>query len=288
MNEKIQKLKNWGIKIMPMRECYTVIGSELTWVKIVSCVVDVVTGKTKYVVKLSNGQETEVDGNGACVKTPFYNTKADFEKDTCIAPTDECCVRYLIEKLGLQHQAYHDDSGDYIIPYCWVMGKGEPEKYPVTIKGVKFSNKWNPELVPESDKGVYDVPGRYWNDRDEVLLWNDYKVKESDGSCHIIKGRMNRLVLTDEQKVAVQAVRDAFEAARSLGVKFCWLSDHDMLQAISVNNLSDFKSSWERSELEEFEFVAEDNHVVNDLFCTDIQMYDFWLNCDSALGVSFK
>ena len=94
--------------------------------------------------------------------------------------------------------------------------------------------------------------------------------------------------LTDEQKVAVQAVRDAFEAARSLGVKFCWLSDHDMLQAISVNNLSDFKSSWERSELEEFEFVAEDNYVVNDLFCTDIQMYDFWLNCDSALGMSFK
>ena len=31
------------------------------------------------------------------------------------------------------------------------------------------------------------------------MLWNDYTIKEADGSCHIVKSKMNRLTLTKEQ-----------------------------------------------------------------------------------------
>ena len=290
MEKQVQKLKNWGFVFADPKECYAVINGELTFVKIVSYIADLVTGKTKYIVTIPNGQETEIEGNGACKLTDFYESKQAFEDGKCIEANEHnhTTVTRILERLNINYQNYHGDCGDYLIPYCWMMVDGEPQKVPVTLKSIKMANMYRFELIPDKDSAVYDVPARYYKDREEVLLWNDYKVKEADGSSHIVKGRLNRFVMTEEQKEKVKAVRDAFEAARAAGVKFCWLSDEDTLQAININAAKEYKNGWEEANAEGFDFTIVSKHLTDDLFDSGVQMYDFWLNCDSYVAVNFK
>lgn len=285
----VQNLINYGLAFVGLGKYYAVLNNELTFVEVIAYEIDLTTGKLNYIVKLHDGSEANVKGHDACVKSNFYDSKEAFEGDDPVRADFKIHTADILEKLGLNAQAIHpSNTENYLVPYCWTMIDGEPQKYPVMLKTVRFSRVNQITAVPDPDPEKFDLPKAYWKTRADVLLWNDYTIKEADGSCHIVKSKMNRLTLTKEQAEAVAKIKEAFEAARAIGVRFCWDAEDECLNVININNLSEAKQVWDEPDEDEFEFGLVYKTLQTEPFETNIQMYDFWLNCDSGIGVNFK
>lgn len=98
----------------------------------------------------------------------------------------------------------------------------------ITLDGRNNSIKFDKELP---SKEMY-------NTREEVLEWTDIWVEDEDGTLRIRKGTKKALALNEEQKAALEAVKEAMEKARKVGVCFIWDNEEDTMRAIGLNGVS--------------------------------------------------
>lgn len=283
-----QIIKNKTFNFVGVSHYYMVIDEKLTYVEIVKRIVSLQSGTAHYIVKLPDGSEKRVE-NFDGVESQFYRSEQDFENKAFVSQTDDFGTMHILDKLSICVNNCVDENGEHAVsPYCWVMADGGPVKRDVVLNEIDVTKQYDIMAIPVKDSTLYQLPDEYWKSHQETLLWNDYEVKEADGSVHTVKGKLKRLAITDKQQGLVQKVIDAFKEARDGGVRFAYLSDYDTLSAYNCEDVQNIEVDYCGKEDNDCDLNLCDRDFNQDEFRTGIVLYDVYVGCDSNAAIKFN
>jgi len=184
----------------------------------------------------------DVNGNEYTRTGDFYlfDTAADFENDV------KSCInkRYRISAGELLQWADGDKTAQCETPVIdfdeekgtsntylnvWTCLNGKASPTPVIINSVTWD---------ENGKHVEngDLPEKYWPSKAETYKWNEYKLVDEDGDEFVEQSVEMRLAPTPEQKKAIKAITDAFQAAHDAGL-YAFVDNDCMVKVFNANNV---------------------------------------------------
>lgn len=272
-------------KFAPFGSYYMVIDGMLCKVDVTDIVIDFQEEMLSYRIKTPDGAVHMVNKRDA----DFYNSKEDFEKDITVTHDHgRIHVRNLLTEHDIITSTVKNEKGqEVIVPSVWVFNDGEPKQIVVDLHCYEFSKGngcWHGEFKYYDDwNGNEMLPQNRFMTREQAFLWNDYKITEGDGTQRIVKSKMGKLFLNDEQKKAIDVIQKAFEDARSLGIQFAWLDSVCGLSAFSTRYVSEAAND----SIDTDEGVCLDDRTLKKAeFITDIKVSDFYVNdCDYGVVI---
>ena len=184
----------------------------------------------------------DVNGNEYTRTGDFYlfDTAADFENDvkSCINKRYRISAGELLQWAGGDKTAqcetpvidFDEEKGTsntYLNVWTCLNGKASPT--PVIINSVTWD---------ENGKHVEngDLPEKYWSSKAETYKWNEYKLVDEDGDEFVEQSVEMRLAPTPEQKKAIKAITDAFQAAHDAGL-YAFVDNDCMVKVFNANNV---------------------------------------------------
>lgn len=127
---------------------------------------------------------------------------------------------------------------DGMIPaYCVVDGEPVRTNLPLTGYVLRWCDRW-----------TYEGEGAFYETRDEAMLYCDIVKVAADGTETVIPSPASLVALNEEQKKAVQAVEDALENARRLGVSFACDIECERLYAYSGKRIKAYEYEYDCDE----------------------------------------
>lgn len=282
------KIKNQKISYLGFGKKYVMYRGELVCVTIIGRKIVLADFSIDYHAILPNGDKVSLNDK----ENKFYESQQDFENGheavrNCSSTIDNILNRTFGMPCVLNEENVNGIVCMMAIPFCWIFEDGEPRTVEPTIHQIVI-NKDNDNKLD----GV-NIPDKYYKTREDVLKWHDYTVREEDGTVHVHKAILPLVVLTKEQKDAVNSIVDAYKKARDLGVRFFWDSEDETQKVININNIEryentdnyDYKSRVKNGEKGLIGMKSLRADLSRKEFISEVNVFDFWLSCDYDLYV---
>lgn len=145
------------------------------------------------------------------------------------------------------------------------------------------------EVTQEKNRSSYtspDLPSdtRLFTDKDVAEQMCTTTWTDENGNKHVRDGLLSLVMLTDEQKDALKALKDAFKHCEELGIGLGYDTDDCELRAWNKNNAK--SATIEYDEYEDHEITYWKRYDVRDDFATGI--FPTYIGCDDVLRVVRK
>lgn len=171
--------------------------------------------------------ELIVENNGkqfTILAEDFYRSVEDFEKGTHFAAEERT-------HFTVGNAVFEEGFLKY-----WIFSNGEPKEITEIPERISFD-------YSTFRFSFSEVEFECWKTRQDCLDHNTVKIVDANGNETEHVGIAKLVALTDEQKQAIEQVRNAIKSAEDLGVKFAFNTEDDMLICFNKQNISGW--TWE-------------------------------------------
>ena len=268
---------------------YIFINGQLVYVTVQSVLVDLRDCSFVSVLVSNDGHTYQINGeyqmfgsterykNNEPIRPSMYQTW-ELLRNANIKRLCECPVT---EKEVMDPQTGVVETFVYLNP--WVFEDGQPKQEPIAIYTV--------QCVSENECSCHwvlidgELPENNYDNREDALSFNEYKVIDDDGEEFIEQGIQKRLAPTKKQWDALKKLKEAYEECKNLGLRFFWDRDYNgEVKCINGENICDFGYEHDF----EHENGAEEVKMNDVVFAnTGINFYDYNSE-DSCYGIAMK
>ncbi len=207
---------------------YIFHNGKLQWFEFVEALVDFNNGQVQYVCKLG-GEECMLimsECPEVYESEEHYKSKSPLTLET-------------IEWTGALGRVFNastrknmNESGECKL---WQVTNNEPIEVDAPKANFLYKNgKWRLEIQ-------YVGKGKFFNSREQAQMYCDLIIVEEDGTERIEKSAASRMLLNDEQKEAIQAIKTAIEDAKKKGVTLLFDRDCDHIYAFSQKEMNEWE-----------------------------------------------
>lgn len=253
--------------------------------------------KTSIKIATSNGYILD---NGKLTAYEFKSAKVDFStgsveydcilggKPTTFKKYDGDCPKVYADETA--YQKGKTNSREYTfgnavagcffgVPYdvdemipAYRVADGEPVRTNLPLVGYVLSDKW-----------AYEGEGAFYETREEAMLYCDIVKVAADGTETVIPSPASLVALNEEQKRAVQAVEDALENARKLGVGFACDIECEGFYAYSDKHIKEYDYEYDCDG-----YITAFGYRINGLM-TEMSLRPMCVNlCETQVYAKFK
>lgn len=161
----------------------------------------------------------------------LYANKSAYERGEKITTRTDLMYTYI--RNAFEDIAFVCVGGESVLLTSYVLKDGVPTEIDTPIKGIEFSPDLcsrNPIFNDGVDKDTL-YPSLF-----DATKFNSYKYIAEDGSVQEQEGSQSYVLLTEEQKAAVEEFKAAAKKLRELKVLTLFDSDYEELSFVNRNN----------------------------------------------------
>lgn len=248
---------------------YIFYNGKLQWFEFKSALVDFNSGEVQYECKL--GGEEMVLLMSECPE--LYESEKHYEGKNAMDVNSIDWREALGRVFNADTNRQTNESGECKL---WQIKNDQPVEKDAPKANFLYKNgKWRMEIE-------YVGKWQFFRSREHALMYCDLIIVDGEGNERTEKSAAKKMLLNDEQKKAVQAIKDAIDASKKLGVELLWDRECDDLYAFSKNEI-------ERYEIDCKCYNGKDERVdYTDLLEeTGISIYSTNM-CDCGIFVDWK
>lgn len=248
---------------------YIFYNGKLQWFEFVEAIVDFNRGLVQYTCKL--GGELCTLMMSECPEV--YESEEHYKSKSPLTLATIEWTGALGRVFNASTRKDMNESGECKL---WQVENNVPIEVDAPKANFLYKNgKWRLEIQ-------YVGKGKFFNSREQAQMYCDLIIVEEDGTERIEKSAASRMLLNDEQKEAIQAIKTAIEDANKKGVILLFDRDCDDIYAFS------------KKEMEKWEIDCRDyRNTESRVDCTDL-LEDVGMNmystnlCDCGIYVEWK
>lgn len=186
--------------------------------------------KTVYDIKEGTVEQTFIlGGEGEPRKIgenwKFYYGEQSFKEGSSLPQSDIVKKMTTMDVMEIMFRGVKNDNNGNG-PFVWIFENGEATKW-------YFEERVNKVTIDHLNSGKTTMDceqPEYYYDAEEVYQYNDYTVKNSDGTVTVREGVYRRLMLTDEQNKLVDKLQNVINECKKAGIQIDYeLSDYHLV-----------------------------------------------------------
>lgn len=242
---------------------------KLQWFEFAEALVDFNSGQVQYVCKL--GGEERMLIMSECPEV--YESEEHYKSKSPLTLATIEWTGALGRVFNASTRKDMNESGECKL---WQVKNNEPIEVDAPKANFLYKNgKWRLEIQ-------YVGKGKYFNTSEQAQMYCDLIIVEEDGTERIEKSAAGRMLLNDEQKDAIQAIKTAIEDAKQKGVILLFDRECDDIYAFSEKEM-------EKWEIDCRGYSNTESRVDYTDLLEDVGMNIYSTNlCDCGIYVEWK
>ena len=265
-------MKNKVLSYADVREGYIWNNEKLTFFQIKNISLNFLTDTVTY-NGVMGGKDVKISNQ----KISIYKTEQDAMNDRAVCLSSRSCADCFKKCFGSQSFIeWRNVEENVQEPYMWCFKKSQPIL--CNVSGVSFvlpvEMKWFDKIKVDSAFPIY-------KNYEDVLNWNDFVVKEEDGSEHVHKAFFPMLTLTEEQKSLLSTLESTLKALSDSGAELFYFEDKCNLCVLNKKETDDMYAEYCGEGAEDMYDVTD---VVQEVSTPIIR----YINCESSIFAKEK
>lgn len=242
---------------------------KLQWFEFAEALVDFNSGVVQYVCKLGGEERMLIMSEYPEV----YESEEHYKSKSPLTLATIEWTGALGRVFNASTRKDMNESGECKL---WQVKNNEPIEVDAPKANFLYKNgKWRLEIQ-------YVGKGKFFNSREQAQMYCDLIIVEEDGTERIEKSAASRMLLNDEQKEALQAIKSAIKDAKKKGVILLFDRECDDIYAFSEKEM-------EKWEIDCRGYRDNESRVDYTDLLEDIGMSIYSTNlCDCGIYVEWK
>lgn len=165
---------------------------------------------TRYFCKLG-GVATMIEDN----RLPLFHNEDEFKRGNSI-PSRDAIDKYQLHRILPTHGA----------GLTWAFENGMAIEVDAKTIGLTY----------QDDKTFISSGRRYYGNKEEVFMYNDYIVKEADGTERVVVSPATKMALSDEHKLLVDKFNALVVEMRQAHLDFIYDSSYGKVKVVNLTH----------------------------------------------------
>lgn len=208
---------------------------------------------TRYFCKLG-GVATMIEDN----RLPLFHNEDEFKRGNSI-PSKDAIDKYQLHRILPTH-----GSG-----LTWAFEDGMAIEVDAKTIGLTY----------QDDKTFISSGRRYYSNKEEVFMYNDYIVKEADGTERVVVSPATKMALSDEHKLLVDKFNALVVEMRQAHLDFIYDSSYGKVKVVNLTHAKSMNVDY---------YDADYDGVPVDDFLVDTNISCSYTNDEDTVIIEFK